>query len=42
MGSLKKYRGIHALHVAEAMIKASKSALKGMVVHHYEDMMNKH
>ncbi len=38
-GSLKKYRGIDAADVAQAMVAASKLNVKGMVVHHYEDMM---
>ncbi len=38
-GSLKKYRGINATDVAQAMVAASKLEVKGMVAHHYEDMM---
>ena len=38
-GTLKKYRGIDAADVAEAMVAASKLSVKGMVVHHFEDMM---
>ncbi len=38
-GSLKKYRGINASDVAHAMVEASKLDVKGMVAHHYEDMM---
>ena len=38
-GDFKKYRGIHARHVAEAMVAAAKSDGKGMFVHHYEDIM---
>jgi len=41
VGGLKKYKGIHAVDVAKAMIAASKSSIKGMVVHHYEDMVTK-
>lgn len=40
IGSLRKYRGIHASVVATAMVKASKSVIKGMVVHHYDDMVD--
>lgn len=38
-GSLKKYRGIDAANVAKAMVAASKLNVKGMVIHHYKDMM---
>lgn len=38
-GNLKKYRGIEASVVAKAMMAAAKSDERGMVVHHYEDMM---
>lgn len=38
-GDLKKYRGIDAAHVAQAMVAAAKFDGKGMFVHHYEDMM---
>ena len=42
ISSLKKYRGIQASAVARAMVRASKSNIKGMIVHHYEDMFGKH
>lgn len=38
-GSLKKYKGIKAADVARAMVAASKLDVKGMVVHHYDDMI---
>ncbi len=38
-GSFKKYRGINAADVAQAMVATSKLDVKGMVVHHYDDMM---
>ncbi len=38
-GALKKYRGINASDVAHAMVEASKLDVKGMVAHHYDDMM---
>lgn len=38
-GSFKKYRGIKAEDVAQAMVAASKTDVEGMIVHHYEDMM---
>jgi uncharacterized protein YbjT (DUF2867 family) len=39
VGSLKKYKAIHAEDVATAMVQASKITATGMVVYHYDDMM---
>ena len=38
-GNLTKYRGIDAIDVANAMKNAAKSDSKGMVIHHYADML---
>lgn len=38
-GGLTKYSGIDAKNVAKAMSLAAKSDNKGMVVHHYTDML---
>jgi uncharacterized protein YbjT (DUF2867 family) len=41
IGGFKKYKGIDAKDVAKAMIAASKSSVKGMAIHHYEDMVRR-
>jgi uncharacterized protein YbjT (DUF2867 family) len=42
IGRAKKYKPIKVAQVAQAMIEVSKSSVKGMVVHHYEDMKSVH
>lgn len=39
-GSMKKYKGIYAKDVANAMVVAAKSDNNGMIVHHYADMIS--
>lgn len=39
VGNLKKFKGIDAVNVAQAMVTAAKSDGRGMFVHHYNDMM---
>ncbi len=40
IGPFKKYRGINSSYVAAAMVKASKTEVKGRVLHHYKEIMN--
>jgi uncharacterized protein YbjT (DUF2867 family) len=41
IGSLRKYKAINVANVAKAMVEAAKLPVKGMVVHHYEDMIKR-